>query len=240
MAREREGKGPSDTNAQIITTDPGRIYRPQNLLSAISEIQQFYVIESKGQDIPAEFLTLERTLDFFRIGIRSGFHEGLILVLLFPVIHFYVFPFALQRLDLFSQILFGSIPYLPLIINTAMCSYLSRYFVGNITRKGIYSLLMGRCLALLLKASLVYVVYLVLFRLSTPKNIWPLSAQFGSMAGKVYAGIHEIKPHLVPVATRSAILLLLGAMVPYCTVILLDRWHRYRIRRNRKIISAPR
>ena len=58
MAREREGKGPSDTNAQIITTDPGRIYRPQNLLSAISEIQQFYVIESKGQDIPAEFLTL--------------------------------------------------------------------------------------------------------------------------------------------------------------------------------------
>jgi hypothetical protein len=240
MAREREGKSPSDTNAQIITTDPSRIYRPQNLLSAISEVQQFYVIESKGQDIPAEFLTLERTLDFFRIGIKSGFHEGLVLVLLFPVIHFYVFPFALQRLDLYSQILFGSIPYLPLIINTTMCSYLSLYFVGNITRKGINSLLMGRCLALLLKAFLVYVVYLIMFRLSTPKNIWTLSAQFGSLAGKIYSGIHEIKPHLVPVATRSAILLVIGALVPYCTVILLDRWHRYRIRRNRKIISAKR
>ena len=35
MAREREVKGPSDTNAQIITTDSGRIYTPQNLLSAI-------------------------------------------------------------------------------------------------------------------------------------------------------------------------------------------------------------
>ena len=238
MTREREDKSPGSTNAQIITTDPGRVYRPQNLLSAISEVQQFYVIESKGQDIPAEFLTLERTLDFFRIGIKSGFHEGLVLVLLFPVIHFYVFPFALQRLDFFSQILFGSIPYLPLIINTAMCCYLSRYFVGNITRKGIVSMLMGRSMALLLKASLVYVVYLILFRVSTPKNIWAVSTQFGSQAGKIYSGIHEIKPHLVPVATRSAILLMIGAIIPYCTVILLDWWQRYRIRRNRNLISA--
>ena len=57
----RDGRGPNDTNAQIITTDAGRIYKPKDLLSAISEIQQFYVIESKGQNIPAEFLTLEVT-----------------------------------------------------------------------------------------------------------------------------------------------------------------------------------
>ena len=104
MAKEREGKGQNDTNAQIITTDSGRIYQPKNLLSAISEIQQFYVIESKGQNIPAEFLTLERTLDFFKIGIKSGFHEGFALILLFPVFHFYLFPFVFHQLDLFSQI----------------------------------------------------------------------------------------------------------------------------------------
>ncbi len=78
MAKEREAKGANDTNAQIITTDSGRIYKPVNLLSAISEIQQFYVIESKGQNIPAEFLTLERTIDFFKIGLKSGFNEGVV------------------------------------------------------------------------------------------------------------------------------------------------------------------
>ncbi len=57
MAKDWENKGQSDTNARIITTDNGRIYKPSNLLNAISEIQQFYVIESKGQNIPAEFLT---------------------------------------------------------------------------------------------------------------------------------------------------------------------------------------
>ena len=76
MAKEWGNRSQSDTNAQIITTDSGRIYKPRNLLNAISEVQQFYVIESKGQNIPSEFLTLERTIDFFRIGITSGFHEG--------------------------------------------------------------------------------------------------------------------------------------------------------------------
>ena len=109
MAKEWDNRSQSDMNAQIITTDSGRIYRPKNLLNAISEVQQFYVIESKGQNIPSEFLTLERTIDFFRIGVTSGFH-------------FYLFPFVFPKNDLISQLLFGSIPYLVLIVNMAICS----------------------------------------------------------------------------------------------------------------------
>ena len=238
MAKEREVKGPSDTNAQIITTDAGRIYKPVNLLSAISEIQQFYVIESKGQNIPAEFLTLERTIDFFKIGLKSGFHEGIALVLLFPVFHFYLFPFVFQRLDLLSHFLFGCIPYLPLIINTAMCSYISRYYVGNITRKGINALLTGRALSLLLKAFLVYVIYLILYRLSTPENIWKFSLNFGSRAREIYSGFFVIKPHLLPLATKSGLLMVLAAVFPYGSVYMLDLWHWHRIKRNAKSISA--
>ncbi|HID70375.1 MAG TPA: hypothetical protein EYP35_07950, partial [Desulfobacterales bacterium] len=53
-------------NATVITTGGGgRPLRPRGLISAISEIQQFYVIEGQGQEIPAEFLTLEGSLDFF-------------------------------------------------------------------------------------------------------------------------------------------------------------------------------
>jgi len=238
MAKEREGKGQNDTNAQIITTDSGRIYQPKNLLSAISEIQQFYVIESKGQNIPAEFLTLERPLDFFKIGIKSGFHEGFALILLFPLFHFYLFPFIFQQLDLVSQILFGCIPYLPLIINTGMCSYISRYYVGNITRKGINSLLMGRALSLLIKAFLVYVIYLILYRISTPQNIWKFALQFGSRAPEIYYGYLTIKPHLLPLATKSSLLMVLAAIFPYGSVYVLDLLHRCRIKRNSKIISA--
>ncbi|HFD31356.1 MAG TPA: hypothetical protein ENJ28_01390 [Gammaproteobacteria bacterium] len=238
MAKEYENRGQSDTNAQIITTDSGRIYRPRNLLNAISEVQQFYVIESKGQDIPGEFLTLEHTLDFFKIGIKSGFHEGFALIILFPVFHFYLFPFVFHKLDFLGHLLFGSIPYLVLIVNTGMCCYISRYYVGNITRKAINSLLMGRAMSLLLKAFLLYVLYLVLYRLSTPENIWKLALQFGSRAEEIYSGFFEIKPHLMPVATESSILMVAAAVIPYGSVYLLDLWRRYRIKRNAKIISA--
>jgi len=239
MAREREAKG-TDTNAQIITTDGGRIYKPVNLISAISEIQQFYVIESKGQikKIPSEFLTLERTIDFFKIGLKSGFNEGLALILLFPVFHFYLFPFVFLHLDWFSHLLFGCIPYLPLFINSIICSYISRYFVGNITRKAINALLTGRALSLLLKAFLVYVIYLVLFRLGTPENIGRLAGQFGSKAQQIYSGFFAVKPHLVPLATKSSLLMVLAAVFPYGSVYLLDCWHRYRIKRNMRRISA--
>lgn len=238
MTKEQEIRGQNDTNAQIITTDGGRISSPQNLLNAISEIQQFYVIESKGQNIPAEFLTIDRTLVFFKIGITSGFHEGFALTLLFPVFHFYLFPFVFHKTDIFINLLFNSIPYLVLIINTAMCSYICRYYVGNITRKAINSLLMGRALCLVLKAFLIYVMYLLIYRLSTPENIWRLATHFGSRAEKIYYGYFEIKPHLLPVATKSAILMMIAAIFPYGSVYLLDFWHRYRIRRNAKIISA--
>ncbi len=238
MARDWENKGQNDTNAPIITTDSGRIYRPKNLLNAISEVQQFFVIESKGQNIPAEFLTLERTLDFFKIGLKSGFHEGFALVMLFPVFHFYLFPFVFKQLDLFSHLIFGSIPYLVLLVNTAMCCYISRYYVGNITRKAINSLLVGRALSLLLKAFLLYVVYLVLYRISTPENIWKLAQQFGAQAQSIYTGFFEVKPHLLPVATKTSVLMLVAAIFPYGSVYFLDIWQRYRVKKNKKIISA--
>ena len=238
MAREWENKGQNDTNAQIITTDGGRIYKPKNLLNAISEVQQFYVIESKGQNIPAEFLTLERTLDFFKIGLKSGFHEGFALVLLFPVFHFYLFPFVFKQLDLFSHFIFGSIPYLVLLVNTAMCCYISRYYVGNITRKAINSLLVGRAMSLLLKAFLLYVLYLVLYRISTPENIWKFAQQFGAKAQNIYTGFFEVKPHLLPVATETAVFMLVAAIFPYGSVYFLDIWNRYRVKKNKKIISA--
>lgn len=238
MSREWQNKGQNDTNAQIITTDSGRVYKPKNLLNAISEVQQFYVIESKGQNIPAEFLTLERTLDFFKIGLKSGFHEGFALVLLFPVFHFYLFPFVFKKVDFFSYIIFGSIPYLVLLVNTAMCCYISRYYVGNITRKAINSLLAGRAMSLLLKAFLLYVVYLALHRLSTPENIYKLALQCGSRAQQLYSGFFEIKPYLLPVATKSALLMLTAAVFPYGSVYLLDLFHRYTIKKNARSISA--
>ncbi len=225
-------------NATIITASGSRgTPRRRNIINAISEIQQFYVIESQGQEIPGEFLTLEGSLDFFRIGIKSGFNEGLFLVLLFPVFSFYILPFVLKRPDLFIQIVFDSFPYLVLMVNTLLCIYISRYYVGNITRKAINSLFIGRAITLISKGFLVYVFYLILFKMSTPEHVWAIAQHFGKNAKSFYYGYLMILPHLVPVATEIALFLLVAAIVPYGSVYLLDLWRRAKVKRNERIIG---
>ena len=235
-----QNSGDYSPNATIITTGGGgRISRPKTIINAISEIQQFYVIEKQGQDIPAEFLTLEGSLDFFRIGIKSGLNEGLFLVLLFPVFSFYLLPFVLHSPDPGTKILFGSVPYLPILINTLLCSYISRYYIGNITRKAINSLFAGRAMILVAKGFLVYVSYLILYQMSTPERVWSVASYFNENAEKIYYGYLETLPHLVPLATRCAIFILIAAIVPYGSVYLLDMWHKYKIKRNNRLINNP-
>src|ERR1700757_1641579 len=59
--------------------------KPAGLIDAISEIQQYYIIEKTGQDIPPEFLTIRGVMTFFGVGFKNGFIEGLILGTFLPV-----------------------------------------------------------------------------------------------------------------------------------------------------------
>lgn len=224
-------RGDYSTNTTIIPFGESGGYRPRNLISAISEIQQFYVIESQGQDIPAEFLTLEGSLGLFKIGMRSGFGEGLVIILLFPVFSFYLLPFVFDTSDSFVKAMVALVPYLALVINTLLCVYISRYYVGNITRRAINSLFIGRGVVLLLKGFLVYVVYQVVFKLSTPEYVWALAQRF-SRPERIYYGYLEILPRLVPLATETAVGMCCAALLPYLAAYVLDRWRQHRVKKN--------
>ena len=231
------GRG-GETNAPILTTNQGQVEQPQTLLDAISDIQQFYVIESQGQDIPGDFLTIKRSMEFFKIGVKSGFVEGIALALLTPFFAFYLMPFVLKAPDLTTKILFGSMPYILIAVNTVLCSYIGQFYVGKITRKSINSLLSGRTMSLLVKALLIYVFYLILHRVSTPSRVWEVTKHFGSWAERFYYGYLEILPQMIPVATQCALIMAIAAVVPYGMVYSLDQWQRSKIKRNMRKISA--
>lgn len=225
-------------NATVITTGGGgRPLRPRGLISAISEIQQFYVIEGQGQEIPAEFLTLEGSLDFFRIGATSGFKEGLFLILLFPVFSFYLLPFVFTTNDLFLTIILNSVPYFPVIINTLLCIYISRYYVGNLTRKAVNSLFVGRATLLVAKAGFIYIAYYMLSKLSTPENVWAVAQHFNNPQ-KIYYDYLEILPRMMPLAIHCSIIILISSIVPYGSVYVLDYWRRLKTQKNRDAIGG--
>ncbi|RLG22701.1 hypothetical protein DRN85_10435, partial [Methanosarcinales archaeon] len=57
-----------------------------HLLDAISQIQQFYVIESSGEEIPDDFLTLRGKMNFGNVGFGAGFLEALMFAFLMTAI----------------------------------------------------------------------------------------------------------------------------------------------------------
>ena len=205
--------------------------------SAILDLlSSYYMIEEQGQEIPAEFLTLEGSLDFFRIGAVSGFKEGLFLILLFPVFSFYLLPFVFKTPDLSLTITLNTIPYFPVIINTMLCIYISRYYVGNLTRKAVNSLFVGRATLLVAKAGFIYIAWYMLVRLSTPERVWAVAQHF-NYPEQVYSNYLEILPHMMPVAVHCSLIILIASIVPYGSVYVLDHWRRYKIRKNHQIIG---
>jgi hypothetical protein len=123
------------------------------------------------------------------------------------------------------------VPYLPLVINTVLCIYIGRYYVGNITRRAINSLFIGRGMMLLLKGFLIYVLYQIIFKLSTSEYVWAVAQKF-SNPEKIYHGYMKILPKLVPLATEIAVGMCFAAIIPYITAYLLDQWRQHKVRKN--------
>jgi hypothetical protein len=237
--------GSYSPNATVINTGGGSKNdsskskeKSPTLIGAISTIQQYYIIEKVGQDIPHEFLTLEGSLGFFSIGIRSGLTEGLLMAVLLPLIEFYFIPVVMKSPTMFLKIVMSCLPFFPVIINTFLCIFVGRYYVGNVTRKAINSLFTGRIIVLMAKSFFVYVFYTIVTGLSTPERVWDVAQHLNKNSHAFYYGYMKMLPQIMPIANRCAILILVGAILPYSTVFVFDQWRRSKIARNRARISG--
>jgi len=233
------GRGGSySPNATFINTDNRQYVKPRTIINVISEIQHYCMAEKMGKDLPAEYLTLENSLGFFGVGAKSGLTEGLFLLLLLPAIDFYLVPFVLKAPSLFLKTMFGSFPFLPVIANTLLCAYISRYFVGVVTRKAINSFFTGRMLVLIFKSFMIYVFYTLLTGLSTPERVWQLAQYSTKNAEAIYYGYMTMLPNIMPIATRCSVLVMVAAILPYGIVFLIDMWRRSKIKRNHARITG--
>ncbi len=211
------------------------------LLGAISHIQQWYVIESLGQDIPDEFLTLEGQLGYFNCGFGSGFIEGLtfavITALLMPIIAdagvaqaaASVFPLIQYKTFLYGVNCF------PILIFCAICCYLSKYRIGKLTKKAVDNLLVGRLFAMVLKGVLIFVGFIMLSNAITPQRAYHVAKFLTSFHKEylavVYRVIMNMKPTLITTAYDVAFIFAIATMVPFCTIWLVSVYRSYNKKR---------
>ena len=203
---------------------------PRNLIDAISEIQQYHIIERTGQDIPSDFLTMRGMLTFFLVGFRSGFWEGAFLGLLLPLawgVWEEVIPAFGGTADLSGKCLVFLFGFgISLMMTVVLGGILARYYGGNLTRKAVNSLVWGRTFSLVAKGFLIFLVFNLIVFLLSPKNVFYLSEAIGGFIedpASLYRGIMGMKEPLRKSAATQLALSPVLSLIPFVTLRFFGR-----------------
>ena len=250
MPRESIGKPGEASTGIILPIGQGmgstrRLF--PHILDAISQIQQFYVIEASGKEIPDDFLTLRGKLNFCNVGFWAGFFEALIFTMLMTLI------MALSSDDVIraaiaeyfplvnSQFFLWVVNLSPVIISAGLCSYLSRYYVGEISKSAINWLLMGRVFSLILKGMIIFTIYIKISDLITPQSAWSLANHVTEklwLRTRLYYIVMEMKPLLVMRAFEMLGVFAIAILTPFATIWGVAWYRRLRAMRARSLMET--
>lgn len=233
MAEETRSSGAGDDKEFIPIPGGGNTSRKVvGILGAISHIQQFYVVESMGQDIPDEFLTLEGQLSYFNCGFSSGFIEGLTFAAMAAIFLPILADTGASQIaaEYFPLIQYKPFIYtvncFPIIIFCCICCYLSKYRIGKLTKKAVDNLLVGRLFSMALKGILIFVTFIMLSNKISPESAYKISKILTSHNSiylpSVYRVIMNLKPTLITAAYDVAFVFAAATMVPFLTIWLVS------------------
>lgn len=167
---------------EIIPVDTGgQRQKPVGILDAVSEIQRYYVAESGGSSIPSEYFTLDMTMEYFWLGMKSVLHGGIFTILFMPVLvgvlqdKIHIFGHAdatlLDRAYMFCMTLMFGFAY------AFFYGYASKFNAGEVTKRMLLNMYGGVTLGSFIKmiASIIvyHILYFVVF--SEKSMFWLLS-----------------------------------------------------------------
>jgi len=219
-----------------------------HILDAISQIQQFYVIEASGQEIPDDFLTIRGQLNFFNVGFGAGFLEALVFALIMSFILILSSDDIMrQEIALYfpminSSIFLWVINLLPVIISGGLCSYLSRNYIGKITKKAIDAFLMGRVFSLIIKGLLLCFLMIWVSNCIHPDSAWHI-AQWMSLkkyhaAIRIYYILLAVKPLLIKRAYELLAVFGLAVIMPFLFIWGVALVRKIKASRNQVLMGV--
>ncbi len=141
--------------------------KPHSIIDAISEIQQYYLVEKSGSTISSDFLTVKGKLGFFEVGVKSGVISGVITTLLAPVaigvFERYIPVFGSYEPSIFDQA-FALLLAVSFSIGYAgFVSVVGKFYIGDLTRATIRSLLGGLTAGSLFKLFLAFLLFHLMY-----------------------------------------------------------------------------
>jgi hypothetical protein len=219
-----------------------------HILDAISQIQQFYVIEASGQPIPDDFLTIRGKLNFFNVGFGAGFLEALLFAFFMSIIMILVSDQETKQavsryFPLIDNSFFlWSVNLLPVIISGGLCCYLSRCYIGRITRKAVDSLLLGRVFSMVLKGLVLFFLMIWISKCINAHSSWTFARWVSfhkyPFSTRIYYILMAMKPLLVQRAFELLAIFGLAIIMPFLFIWGVAWVRKVRAARDRSLMES--
>ena len=211
----------------VVSTNVGDI-KPQGLLHALSEIEQFSVAE-RASPIPEEAVTTINILSFFTVGIKIGCVSVLVTSLLSP------FSFAAHEnvLPVFGSyapsMLDRAFVFLLSMAFSAGCAFLifallSKLYFGNVTRRCAGTLVGGYVAGSVFSSVLVFILYhIVYFKYLAPEPLAELLSYIPEgirPSTTTYIWLARFTAGLIPASYFQAFIALISMLIVSLSIVV--------------------
>lgn len=203
--------------------------KPKGLLDAISEIQQYYVVERSGSPIPKDFFTISGQLAFFEIGVKGGLISGLITALLSPfaigVVEQYIPIFGDKNPTSFDMV-FAFILSLSYTLGYAVFyGSLGRYYIGEVSKAAIKNLLKGLAAGAIFKMFVALIGFHFLFFALEPSRLAPVILKFSGIIkhdtlNAIYVWLVQFRPVFLKASFMVVLSAILMIGIPLIAIII--------------------
>ena len=156
-----------DKSNDITPIGVGGSIRPKSFIDVVSIVQNYFLAEKHGNDLPENLLTLKGKIVISEVGFKGAFISGLISILLTPffvgVIERCVPIFGSYEFTLFDQAFAVALALSFAMGYSLILASVGRYYIGKLSKRAINWLMAGLTVAGVLKITIAFVFYNTLY-----------------------------------------------------------------------------
>ncbi len=210
-----------------IGTQPG-YQKPKSFIDALSQIQNFYVIENQAGPLPVDFFTLKEKIEFTGVGFKSVIASALVSILFSPIFigvmerHIPIFgsydPSLADKTFAFILTAVFTLGY-----SLFLATKTPRYYIPNVCRSAINLLLSGMTVAAVVKMAIALVLYHTLWAIPDGTLAgWLLHFQgYISLEtiNTIYLWMVNFKPVLLTSSYFVVLMTFLMVLIPLVSIV---------------------
>ena len=141
--------------------------RPRSFIDVVSIVQNYFLAEKDGNDLPENLLTLKGKIVISEVGFKGAFISGLISILLTPffvgVIERYIPIFGSYEFTLFDQAFAVALTLSFAMGYSLILASIGKYYIGRLSKRAINWLMSGFTMAGILKIIIAFILYNTLY-----------------------------------------------------------------------------